>query len=169
MERCHNSIYLTRFLSFLKIFFQYANEITILNVIFKINILADLVAFYTEFVYKDSRKKRGREVFVYFFKELCTIMEDSANRPDCKIFRRELNSSLNWVNFRRLAQDDVFDPSSILCDPAVFLGPDCGKIKSTYLSAPVKAHDTALFEAGRKPRKTIGKKSIMEKGKQNLG
>lgn len=69
MERCHNSIYLTRFLNFCRIFFTYGQEITILNVIFRINILADLVRFYADYVYKDSRKKRGREVFYLKLKE----------------------------------------------------------------------------------------------------
>lgn len=38
MEKCHNNLYLVKFLAFLKLFFKHAPEITILNIIFKLNI-----------------------------------------------------------------------------------------------------------------------------------
>jgi hypothetical protein len=98
---------------------------------------------------------------MFFFVELCILMEEAANRPDCKTFKRELGASLNWVNFKKLAKDDVFDPGSILSDPAVFLGPDHAKLKNTYLSAPAKVVDPSIQEAPKNGKKGANKKATL--------
>lgn len=62
MEKCHNDVYLNKFLRFLEIFFTYGNEFTILNAIFKINILNDLANFFTNFVHdKKSRTNLSKK------------------------------------------------------------------------------------------------------------
>ena len=46
MERCHNNIYLSKFLEFLKFLFEWGSEHTLLNAVIKVNLLADLSKFF---------------------------------------------------------------------------------------------------------------------------
>lgn len=122
IEKCHNSIYLAKFLEFLKIYFNNASEVSILNVVFRINILSDITGFYKELVYKDCSKKVGREIFLFFFKEVFGLIKIASERKGFTTLQRELSSSQNWTNYESLINDNIFDAEAILCDPSTFLG-----------------------------------------------
>ena len=114
MEKCHNNIYLSKFLEFLELLFEYGSELTLLNAIIKVNVLSDLARFFMDFVHREDRPKPPKHIFMFFFKELAALMEKAASRPDCGKFKRELKSSLNWVYFKAMLKDNIKDSSSLL-------------------------------------------------------
>jgi hypothetical protein len=70
MEKCHNNIYLAKFLKFLTLLFEYGSEMTLLNAIIKVNVLSDLSRFFMDFVHRDNKPKPLKEIFMFFFKGL---------------------------------------------------------------------------------------------------
>jgi hypothetical protein len=70
MEKCHNNIYLAKFLEFLTLLFEYGSEMTLLNAIIKVNVLSDLSRFFRDFVHRENRPKPPKQIFMFFFKGL---------------------------------------------------------------------------------------------------
>lgn len=70
MEKCHNNLYLSKFLRFLEILFNYGNDMTLLNAVIKINLLSDLSRFFIEFVHNEIQVNKYKDCFMFFFKEL---------------------------------------------------------------------------------------------------
>lgn len=77
MEKCHNNIYLSKFLKFCTILFRYGSELTILNAVVKINLLSDFSNFFQEFVHKEGKTKPHKELFMWFFRELYSLMQEA--------------------------------------------------------------------------------------------
>ena len=121
MEKCHNNIYLAKFLDFLRIFFEYATESTILNAIIKVNQLSDLSKFLMNYVHREDIPKPYNLNFMFFFRELAELIEKASKRNDCTRLKNELKSSLNWLMYKELLKENIKDVSSLLCDPKVFM------------------------------------------------
>lgn len=118
MEKCHNNIYLAKYLEFVKILFKYGTELTILNAVIKVNLMSDLARFFKEFV--QIPKKPPTELFVWFFKELAVILEEACKRTDCTIFKMQMDQSLSWVYFKAMLNENILEPGSILSNPKFF-------------------------------------------------
>ena len=93
MEKCHNNVYLNKFLRFLEIFFTYGSEFCIQNAIFKTNLLHDLANFFSNFVHDQKsrlnlNKKLYCDFFMYFFIELANLMEQCTKREGFGKFKR---------------------------------------------------------------------------------
>lgn len=79
MEKCHNNIFLAKFLSFQRLLFRNANDLTLLNAVIKINLLSDLSNFFLHFVHSDILPRPPKELFMFFFKELAQLIEEAAD------------------------------------------------------------------------------------------
>lgn len=77
MEKCHNNIYLNKFLNFCKILFKYGTEHTILNAVIKVNLMSDLSQFFLEYVHKQGKVKSHKELFMWFYNELHDLLEEA--------------------------------------------------------------------------------------------
>jgi hypothetical protein len=102
MERCHNTIYLAKFLKFLKILFQHGTEFVILNAIIKPNVIADLARFFLDYVNSGKIKIKQSETYLFFFKDLQLLITAAGNRPGFRSLKSQLATSLNWKIFRLL-------------------------------------------------------------------
>jgi hypothetical protein len=120
MERCHNTIYLSKFLKFLKILFQHGTEFVILNAIIKVNVIADLARFFLDYVNSDKIKIKQSETYIFFFKDLQLLVTAAGNRPGFKSLKSQLATSLNWKMFRILLRGGVKDINSVLNDDKIY-------------------------------------------------
>lgn len=119
MEKCHNNIYLSKFQEFLTIVFGYASEITILNMIFRLNLLSDLSKFCMEYVHRESNKP-DKSQFIFFYRELAVQIDKAAQRHGFDTLKRELKTSLNWTYYKAMLKDDIKDTSALLSDTSVY-------------------------------------------------
>lgn len=96
LEKRHNSIFLSKYTKFFKIFCKRANNVSLINSFIKTNLVSDLGGFALHKLFAGNESLEVRMDCLYFFKELVESMVGIEAREECAVFNTELNKSVNW-------------------------------------------------------------------------
>ena len=113
-EKCHNNIFLTKFMDFNKLFFKHASENTLQMVILRNNLQSDIVNFFMNFVYEENGLIPNKDIFMFFYKGWVLSVKSAINRRNCPVFAREMYASLNWQYLQNIICENVKDKYAVL-------------------------------------------------------
>jgi hypothetical protein len=105
IQKLQNTIYLNRYLAFMKIFCKRASNLTLINSFLKTNLLADLSTFALHNLFGGQECEPVRMDTGWFFRELTQEIRNIELRTDCAVFFRELKKTTSWKYLSQVSSE----------------------------------------------------------------